>query len=1099
MDGSLLFDEIFLPPKLVSLDLSRNYGLPLDNIKFEMIVHNLTELRFLILDFVNMSLVVPSSLLNFTSSLEHLSLRFCNLQGNFPSQVFQLKKLVSLDLSGNYDLLPDNIKFEMLVHNLTELRFLILDFVNMSLVVPSSLLNFTSSLEHLSLRFCNLQGNFPSQVFQLKKLVSLDLSGNYDLLPDNIKFEMLVHNLTELRFLILDFVNMSLVVPSSLLNLTSSLEHLSLRYCNLQGNFPSQVFQLKKLVSLDLSGNDDLLPDNIKFQMLVHNLTELRFLILDSVNMSLVVPSSLLNLTSSLEHLSLRSCNLQGNFPSQVFQLPSLQLLDLSNNFDLGGNLPESNLSTALEYLNLLNTSFSGELPHSIGKLKLLEELNLDSCQFYGSIPDVFEKMHKLTFLSLFNNSFDGEIPTSIFNLANLTYLRLSSNKLRGPFPHNISGLLFLLVCRMDNNLLKGRVPSWLFSLPSLSYLDLKNNQLTGLIDHVEIPNLILQEIYLSNNEISGSIPSFFFHLVNLTRVDLSSNNLGGTITTNMLSKLVNLWDLDLSNNSLLSLSNNGTGVSYSFPNLVYLRFSSCNIDKFPSFLRKAKSLQILDISKNNISGQIHKWEIEGMSLDTLNLSYNFLTGIDSFGFGNLETIDLRSNLLQGSLPIPSTTWNSMQQLFISGNNLNGEIPSSYCNLTSLGVLDLAYNSLGGKIPECLGNLSDLAFLDLQMNKFHGRIPNSFVNMNELRTLNLNGNQLEGILPQSLVNCSNLEILDVGNNNLNDTFPHWLGVLPLLKVLILRSNRFYGAINNSMPTFYYPQLGIIDIAQNDFMGLLPSNYFKILKGMRDVTPSDTLEYIGDEQLIDVCRRGGYISLICQSSPFGVSILVQRHHYYYQDSVRLVIKGSERELVKILKIFTTIDFSSNQFHGPIPKELGELNSLLLLNLSHNSLSGQIPSSLGKLAELESLDLSSNKLEGRIPEQLTNLTFLSVLNLSHNELKGHIPEGKQFGTFSNDSYIGNSRLCGFPLTKKCEELGPPPSQFDEEDDTLALFEWKFALAGYGCGLVLGLSLGYIAFTTGKPWWVVKKVEKYQQELVERSNQRHKKRNPKPNQRS
>ncbi|GLT61927.1 hypothetical protein SLA2020_345970, partial [Shorea laevis] len=90
---------------------------------------------------------------------------------------------------------------------------------------------------------------------------------------------------------------------------------------------------------------------------------------------------------------------------------------------------------------------------------------------------------------------------------------------------------------------------------------------------------------------------------------------LSGTITANRLSKLVNRWDLDLSNNSLLFLSNNGTGVSYSFRNLPYLIFSSCNIHKFLSFLRKAESLKVLDISKNKISGQIHKWEIEGLSL----------------------------------------------------------------------------------------------------------------------------------------------------------------------------------------------------------------------------------------------------------------------------------------------------------------------------------------------------------------------------------------------------------------------------------------------------------------------------------------------------
>ncbi|GKV52747.1 hypothetical protein SLEP1_g59315 [Rubroshorea leprosula] len=951
------------------------------------------------------------------------------------SSLFFFEKLQSLDLSSNYFHYP-NISFGFD-------RWKSLTYLNLS--------NSDSGHMDGSLLF--------DEIFLPPKLVSLDLSRNYGLPLDNIKFQMLMHNLTELRFLILDSVNMSLVMPSSLLNLTSSLEHLSLRSCNLQGNFPSQVFQLKKLVSLDLSDNDDLLLDNIKFQMLVHSLTELRFLILDSVNMSLVVPSSLLNLTSSLEHLSLSSCNLQGNFPSQVFQLPSLQLLDLRDNSHLGGNLPESSLSSILEYLNL------------------------DGCQFYGSIPDVFGKMQKLTYLSLFNNTFDGEIPTSIFNLTNLIYLTLSSNKLRGPLPRNISGLSFLQEFQVDNNFITGRVPSWLFSLPSLSYLDLQNNRLTGPIDHIEMPNLILQGVYLSNNGISGSIPSSFFHLVNLTRVDLSSNNLSGTITANMLSKLVYLWELDLSNNSLLSLSNNSTGVSYSFPNLWFLKFSSCNIDKFPSFLRKAERLEVLDISKNKISGQIHKWEIEGMSLHILNLSYNLLTGIDLFAFENLIEVDLSSNLLQGSLPIISTTSDFMN-LFISGNNLIGEIPYSYCNLTSLIVLILANNSLGGKIPECLGNFSYLYILDLRMNKFHGIIPNSFVNESQLITLNLNGNQLEGILPRTLGYCRLLQVLDVGNNYLNDTFPHWLGVLSGLKVLILRSNRFHGAIYNSTPAFYFPELRIIDVSHNDFTGLLPSSYFKNLTGTRDV----------HEEEGELVYMGAYFYTTW-------SRVIYRH--YYDDSVMVIMKGSYVELTRILMAFSTIDFSSNRFHGHIPEELGELKSLHLLNLSHNSLTGQIPSSLGKMTELESLDLSSNKLDGRIPEELTSLTFLSVLNLSHNKLEGDIPHGKQFNTFSNDSYIGNFGLCGFPLTKKChneEEPRAPPSKFDEDDDCAALFNWKFAVAGYGCGLVLGLSLGYIVFITGKPWWVVNKVEKYQQKFVRRCTHRHKKRKTqKPNQRS
>ncbi|XVF78259.1 hypothetical protein PTKIN_Ptkin14bG0116600 [Pterospermum kingtungense] len=208
--------------------------------------------------------------------------------------------------------------------------------------------------------------------------------------------------------------------------------------------------------------------------------------------------------------------------------------------------------------------------------------------------------------------------------------------------------------------------------------------------------------------------------------------------------------------------------------------------------------------------------------------------------------------------------------------------------------------------------------------------------------------------------------------------------------------------------------------------------------------------------------------------------------YYHDSIILTIKGSEIEFERILEIFTTIDFSNNQFEGQVSEVLGELKDLLVLNFSDNKLTGQIPSSLGNLLALESLDLSSNMIEGRIPVQLTNLIFLAVLNLSQNNLVGPIPRGNQFDTFTNDSYIGNTGLCGFPLSKECgnsEATEPPPSALDEDDDYAMALNWKFVMMGYGCGLVFGLSMGYIVFTTGKPHWLVKIIERDPNKMVRR----------------
>ncbi|XP_060970630.1 receptor-like protein 34 [Cannabis sativa] len=160
--------------------------------------------------------------------------------------------------------------------------------------------------------------------------------------------------------------------------------------------------------------------------------------------------------------------------------------------------------------------------------------------------------------------------------------------------------------------------------------------------------------------------------------------------------------------------------------------------------------------------------------------------------------------------------------------------------------------------------------------------------------------------------------------------------------------------------------------------------------------------------------------------------------YYQESLTVTNKGFEREMVRILTIllriilyhlfhvghcpqyiFSCIDLSNNNFHGEISKSVGDLRSLIVLNLSSNNFEGHIPLSFGDLKQLESLDLSNNTLSGRIPQELATLTFLAYLNLSTNQLMGLIPQGEQFNTFENSSFYGNEDLCGFPLSKECED--------------------------------------------------------------------------------
>ena len=54
-----------------------------------------------------------------------------------------------------------------------------------------------------------------------------------------------------------------------------------------------------------------------------------------------------------------------------------------------------------------------------------------------------------------------------------------------------------------------------------------------------------------------------------------------------------------------------------------------------------------------------------------------------------------------------------------------------------------------------------------------------------------------------------------------------------------------------------------------------------------------------------------------------------------------------------------------------------------------LSGELPKELGNLSRLRVLDLYDNRLEGEIPAELGYLPELRALNLGHNRLSGDIP--------------------------------------------------------------------------------------------------------------
>ncbi|CAM8905949.1 unnamed protein product [Rhodiola kirilowii] len=888
--------------------------------------------------------------------------------------------------------------------------------------------------------------NSSSSIFHLKYLQSLNLADN--------EFD-------------------DITIPNRLADL-SALRYLNLSNAGFTGKIPIEISKLRELRVLDFSTNWFLETPRLEIHNLVglvQNLTHLSELHLDEVNLSSsattwcsVLSSSLPNLTVlSLSHcnlqspvdnyslaklqflsllrldwnylslldpqvfakfshlvtLSLVSCELEGTFPAEVFHLQTLQELDLSVNQYLLGNLPQFLGNNSLRTLILSVTNFTGTIPESIGKLKMLSGLDLRYCNFHGLIPE------------------------QLWNLKNLVYIDLSFNRLNG----SISALHWKELVQLENldltnNSLSGIIPAVLFGMPSLKKLMLSHNKFESLenVDNNNILFSILDALDLSSNKLQGPFPTFVFRLQDITSLIMSFNNFSQALNLSLIRNLKKLSSLDLSFNNLLK--------------------------KFPDFLKNQSRLIYIDLSDNQIQGEIPKWLWDINDLSHLNLSYNSLVSFEDQNItASLHTLDLRSNLLQGKLPnllpfasymdfswnrfsseLPSEIGRDISHAYffsLASNFLGGKIPTSICNASHLEVLDLSNNLFNGELPPCLAKMSGtLAVLNIGKNHITGHISDTFTTTCMLRTLDLSWNFIQGKLPKSLANCKELEVLDLGNNRIDDTFPCWLKNISTLRVLVLRSNMLRGSIGCPHTTRTWPMLQIVDLACNKFNGSINSDSLSSWKGMMT----------GDNEAEST---HGYLK-------YKVFKLGQ---LYYQDTVTVSYKGQQMMFVKILTVFSCMDFSRNQFSGEIPDMIGNLTSLYLLNFSHNMFSSHIPASLGNLKNLESLDLSQNRLTGQIPAELATLTFLSVLNLSYNYLEGKIPTGKQFNTFTYDSYVGNKALCGTTFTTTLMCVSPPPSKEPSSSSSSSSIDWQVLVPGFGFIFGLGVVLGPLLFS--KRW--------------------------------
>uniref|UniRef100_K3ZM45 Receptor kinase-like protein Xa21 n=1 Tax=Setaria italica TaxID=4555 RepID=K3ZM45_SETIT len=427
---------------------------------------------------------------------------------------------------------------------------------------------------------------------------------------------------------------------------------------------------------------------------------------------------------------------------------------------------------------------------------------------------------------------------------------------------------------------------------------------------------------------------------------------------------------------------------------VVSLHLSSFDLSgRISPFLGNLSFLQKVELGNNQLVGHIPP-ELGRLSkLQELNLSTNFLQGSIPVAMGgctNLMVLDLSNNQLQGEIPsVIGASMKNLVQLYLRKNLLTGVIPQSLAELSSIELLFLSHNNLDGEIPSALGNLTNLLSIRFSYNMLSGAIPSSLGMLPNLSVLSVGFNNLTGPIPTSIWNISSLTVLFVSRNMLNGAIPpNAFDNLPNLQMLYMEHNHFHGHIPASLANA--SNLFTIFLGANPFSGIVPKEVGE-LRNLNLLMLSHTL--VGAKEPKD----WEFITALTNCSQLEV--------------LTLGFGGFTGTLPDSLSNLSTslkyLILSENAISGSIPKDIGNLFNLQILEFDHNNFTGTIPSSFSRLTDLQVLTLYGNKFSGPIPSTIGNLTELnslylgangfSVFDLSYNNLEGAIPQ--EIGNLKN----------------------------------------------------------------------------------------------------
>lgn len=462
------------------------------------------------------------------------------------------------------------------------------------------------------------------------------------------------------------------------------------------------------------------------------------------------------------------------------------------------------------------------------------------------------------------------------------------------------------------------------------------NNTVWSIVKKLDMP---LRSLFISEYNGTG-IPDKAFEGVNTTWLTVTRSPRLKNVSKNAFTGIVRVLHLDLSMNNITKLPNHA--------------FSSLD------------NLQTLTLSFNNLTNLTAATMAGMKNLTAFYATFANVEYLETGAFkeqAQLRVLDLSRNKLDRictyQVSSGGKTKMNLGVFRLYGNNIKMLEDKAFADLSLLTELDLGSNNLTNVSADSLAGLTNLEKLLLDHNNIRAIENKSFRDLHKLEYLEFAFNHVQNLSSSFLGNLYNLKVLRFSHNNISTVADRTFENTPALRQLDISSNlianvsacTFEGLISLTDLDLSYNNLGR-NISNDTFTSL------KRLERLRMELSNITFLYEGT------------------LDPLGFL----RFLHLSMNNLRNISNSST--IFAKLKRLELLEMKWCNL-SEIPPSVGNLSSIIELNLSMNNITVINQRTFAKTKNLTDLVLTRNNITF-IAEGAFNNISLRSLNLAQNNL-------------------------------------------------------------------------------------------------------------------